>query len=156
MITGIEIVEITGHILKVCHELYRYFQKIENVDSTIAIFLKEITDFSAVLGNIQTTVTQLGESGFIERCGKEHWQAIGNSLRDIEDSLQNLKLLTLQSDRGPNGILQSLFWKTKDQIRLDSNAFDIDLRQKEISICRKVLMLSLNMVQMYVFLKRIL
>jgi len=155
MVTGIELVAITGHILNVCHDLARYFKKIRNVDSTIEIFLKEITDFSAVLDNIQTTVTQLGESGFIERCGKEHWEAIGNSVRDLDKSLQNLKLLTLQSNTG-NGSLPSLFRQTNAQIRLDWKAFDIDLRQKEISICRQVLVISLSMVQVYVSLKRVL
>jgi len=151
-ITGVEVMAITGYLVTVCHALSKRFRNIRYVGSTIAVFAKEITEFSAVLKNVQNTVTQFGVSGFIERCGAEHWTAIAKSLYDVKESLQNLELLLLESESDSGGV-PTFFRQAMQKLRLDWNALDIDLRRKEIALCRQVLMMSLNMVQVYVSLR---
>lgn len=148
-----EWIAITGKIISMCYELTLYFQKIQNVDSTFAVFAKEINDFSTVVRHIRSTVTELGVSGFIERSGRRHWEDIVNSLCDIQELLQNLNLLAKPERKVL--FLPNLLRRTKDQIHLDWNAHDIDLLRREIASCRQMLMLSLNMVQVYNLLKHV-
>jgi hypothetical protein len=146
MSAGIEWLATTSRVIAICVDLVQYVQKIRKVDATLAIFAKEIEDFSQVLGNIQETFMQLGVSGFIDRCGKRHWDAIANSLIDVEDSLQKLDAL-VKSDVDSG--VPTFVRRTKEQLRLDWNAVNIENRRKEIVICRQMLMISLNMVQVY-------
>jgi len=151
MLTGMEWIAITGKIISICYDLTLYFQKIQNVDGMLHVFAKEINDFSGVVSNIQHTVTQLGVSGFIARTGKRHWDDIGNSLSDLKDLLENLDLLA-QPNR--QILLPTLLRRTRVQIHLDWNANDIDLLRRQITSCRQMLMLSLNMGTVYISLKQ--
>jgi hypothetical protein len=149
MLTGMELIAISGKIIDICYNLTLYFQKIQNVDSTLAVFGKEIKDFSAVLSNIQNTVTQLGESGFVARTGRRHWEDIGISLSDLKELLETLDRLALPERKT---LLPTILRRTKDQIHLDWNAHNIDLLRRQISSCRQMLMISLSMVTVYLFL----
>jgi hypothetical protein len=150
MLTGMEWIAISGKIINICYDLTLYVEKIQNVDSTLAVFGKEIKDFSAVLSNIKNTVTQLGVSGFIAHTGRRHWEDIGISLSDLKELLETLDLLVLPERKT---ILPTFMRRTKDQIHLDWNAHNIDLLRRQISSCRQMLMISLSMVTVYLFLE---
>jgi hypothetical protein len=144
-------IAVSGRVVTLCHDLAIYFRKIQDIDLTVAVFVKEIDTFSAVVANVQNTVGQLGESGFINRCGREYWEAIGNSVCDVQDSLQMLELL-VKSNK--SDVRRSLLQRTKDTIIFDWNTLEIERRRMEIAICRHALMFSLNMVQVYVSLRQ--
>jgi ankyrin repeat protein len=148
MFTSLELIRVSGSILTICSAVVQYIQKIGNADATLVVFAKEVDDFSVALANIRDTLQKLGVSEFIQRCGRQHWDAIGNSLRDIKESLQHLEL----GRPDPRvAMLPLVLRRTKNQMRLESwNAVEIELRRKEVSICRQMMILSLNMVQVYI------
>jgi len=144
----LDLVSSSVRLVQTCIDLAHYLQKIENVDSTIAVLNKEISDLSMVLSKIGDSVRDIGSSVITLRTGQRHWEDVAMSMNDCQESLQNLERLIMPPKRI---LLTGFLRRAREQVFLDWNSHDIQLLQRQIASCRQTMELSLQMITVYVF-----
>ena len=141
-----DIVSSSARLVSICIDLTLYFQKIQNVDSTIAVFSKEISDLAAVLSTIHDTVNEIGSSVITVQTGRRFWEHVALSLNDCQDTLESLERLVLPPKKvGLPGFLR----RAREQLLLDWNSHDIELLRRQVMSCRQTMELSLQMITVY-------
>ena len=144
----LDLVSSSARLVQTCIDLTQYLQKIENVDSTIAVFNKEISDLSVVLSKIGDSVRDIGSSVISLRTGQRHWEDVALAMNDCQDTLQNLERLIMPPKRI---ILTGFLRRAREQVLLDWNSHDIQLLQRQVASCRQTMELSLQMITVYLF-----
>lgn len=141
-----DVVSSAARLVTLCIDLAQYFQKIENVDSTVAVFSREISDLSRVLTSIHDTVEDLGSSVISIRLGQRHWEDVAISMNDCLDTLQILERIVLPPKKV---LLTGFLRRAREQVVLDWNSHDIQLLQRQIASCRQTMELSFQMITVY-------
>jgi len=144
----LDLLSSSARLVQTCIDLTQYLQKIENVDSTIAVFNKEISDLSVVLSKIGDSVRDIGSSVISLRTGQRHWEDVALAMNDCQDTLQNLERLIMPPKRI---ILTGFLRRAREQVLLDWNSHDIQLLQRQVASCRQTMELSLQMITVYLF-----
>ena len=144
----LDLLSSSARLVQTCIDLTQYLQKIENVDSTIAVFSKEIGDLSVVLSKIGDSIRDIGSSVIALRTGQRHWEDVALSIDDCQETLRNFERLVMPPKRL---LLTGFLRRARDQILLDWNSHDIQLLQRQIVSCRQTMELSLQMITVYLF-----
>src|SRR5271170_7981635 len=144
----LDLVSSSVRLVQTCIDLAHYLQKIENVDSTIAVLNKEISDLSMVLSKIGDSVRDIGSSVITLRTGQRHWEDVAMSMNDCQETLQNLERLIMPPKRI---LLTGFLRRAREQVLLDWNSHDIQLLQRQVASCRQTMELSLQMITVYLF-----
>ena len=143
-----DVVSASTRLVALCVDLAQYFQKVDHVDHTVAVFSKEIGDLSRVLSRIHDTVEDIGSSVISLRLGQRHWEDVAISMNDCLDTLEILERIV----RPPKKIrLTGFLRRARDQILLDWNSHDIQLLQRQIASARQTMELSFQMITVYLF-----
>jgi len=116
--------------------------KITKVDQAIETLQKEIDGLSKVLSSIHAHIPKAGSFAIASRTDEKHWYHVWQAMEDSKDTLNRLKKIVddVAKTKG------SIFRKGLQQFKMDWKSGDIILLQREVSSCRQVMDLSLQII----------
>ena len=142
MIDPLSLASAASNLAKSFGDVALYIAKITKVDQAIETLRKEIDGLSRVLSSIHAHIPKAGSLAITSRTDEKHWYNIWQAMEDSKDTLHRLNKIVEDVDKTKG----SIFRRGLQQFKMDWKSGDIMLLQREVSSCRQVMDMSLQIV----------
>jgi hypothetical protein len=142
IIDPLSLASTASNLAKSFADVALYIAKITKVDKAIETLQKEIDSLSKILAGIHAHIPSVGSYAITSRTDSKHWENVSQAMEDCKDTLSRLNKIVEDVNKTKGGI----FRKGLLQFKMDSKSADIALLQREVSSCRQVMDMSLQII----------
>jgi len=142
MIDPLSLAATASTLAKSFRDVALYIAKITKVDRAIETLQKEIDSLSKIFSSIHAHIPKVGSYTIASRTDARHWDNVWQAMEDSKDTLARLNKIVEDVNKTKGNI----FRKGLQQLKMDWKAGDVALLQREVSSCRQVMDMSLQII----------
>jgi hypothetical protein len=116
--------------------------KITKVDQAIETLQKEVDNLSKVFTSAHVYIPKVGSYAITSRTDAKHWDNVWQAMEDAKDTLHRLNKIVEDVTKTKG----SIFRRGLRQFKMDWKSVEVVLLQREVSSCRQVMDMSLQII----------